>query len=316
MNRLFKLRSFGKRRGVVSTPPAIHMRINSPSNDSVTITLTIGIIPGNHAAIINWGYGGPTTVIQDTLETVTHTYPPVSGDYFLTITGDLKYVTAIGIHDQPNVYFDWNLRLLPALRYVQYTSSTHDSDSDPNWSNNSPLDLSKLANVKNLEWLTVHTPLVTGNLSNLVGKPLSYISIRNTNVVGNLSDLQNNPYTLTPFLQELDYNPTLLIYNTLGVVGDVSDLLSTDIHSLNLSFMDLSYTSTTISDFYQNKIINLDSSGLTSGEIDQLIIDLDLMVSAGATGRLSLVGNELRSSVSDAALVSLNNKGYTITFDR
>jgi len=319
MNKLFKLRSFSKRRGVVSTSSAVHIRINSPTDgESITVTLTLGIIPGNHAVIIDWGYGpgGPTTVIQDTLETVSHTYPPIQGDYFITITNDLKYVIAFGIHDQPNVYFDWNLKLFPALRYVQYTSSSYDSNNNPNWSNNSPLDLSKLTNVKNLEWLSIDTPLVTGNLSNLIGKPLSYISVNNTNIVGDVSDLQNNPYTLSPFLQELGYNPSLLIYNTAGIVGDVSNLLSTNIHSLNLSDMDLSYSQTDISDSYQNMDISLDSIGLTSNEVDQLIIDLDSMMGVGVTGWLSLMGNELRSSASDSALVSLNNKGYTIAFDR
>jgi hypothetical protein len=164
---------------------------------------------------------------------------------------------------------------------------------------------------------------VTGTITSLSAlTALTYLDITDTAIVGNVSALA--PLTA---LQKL-YFDTTSISGDIGefdvmtgmielnakdtlVSGAFDDLITLTVATLmNFEATDITYTTATLPT-WSNLDLNLTSAGLSSSEVDQILIDFN--TAGGINGTLRLAGtNQPRSSASDVAYTALLGNGWTI----
>ena len=197
-------------------------------------------------------------------------------------------------------------------------------------------NLSSLSGLSALNYFLVHgSNTITGNLSSLSGlSALNYFVVIGSNTItGDLSSLNGlsalyyfqvyGSNTITGNLSSLSGLSALSyfrIYGSNTITGDLSSL-----NGLSALYYFLVYGSNTISDyttstwtqtsFNHYEVTPAAGSGLSSSEVDQLLIDMDTGITWSGSGKmLWLAGNNAaRTSASDAAVTSLQGKGVTVT---
>ena len=152
-----------------------------------------------------------------------------------------------------------------------------------------------------IETSYTHTYTLAGDYPVKFDDEFTYLRISYVEVSG---DLANLPVNLTYFL----------CYGSNTISGDIANL------PVNLTYLSCA-GSNTISDYSGKTWTTIPatltvvpvSGGLTTAEVDQLLIDLDTDLTWSG-GAITLTGtNAPRSSLSDVAVASLDNEGVTVT---
>ena len=164
---------------------------------------------------------------------------------------------------------------------------------------------------------------VNQNITHTYGAGGTYnVKIKHAEQITKFDTSTNNNYSFD--LSELEkFNENFyyfLVYGSNTITGDLSSL-----NGLSALYYFQVYGSNTISDyttstwtqtsFNHYEVTPAAGSGLSSSEVDQLLIDMDTGITWSGSGKmLWLAGNNAaRTSASDAAVTSLQGKGVTVT---
>ena len=167
---------------------------------------------------------------------------------------------------------------------------------------------------------------IDGDLSDLPNS-ITYLSIKGNNTVtGDLSDLNNNlgtlemwgSNTITGNLSDL---PTGLYYSSVIGLNTLHGDLANIPANCNFFFLTGSntvsdYTHKTWSAVGLSLYLAPATGGLSSAEVDQLLIDIDTDVPSWYNGRREIIllgANAARTGTSNVAVASLIVKGVTVT---
>lgn len=169
------------------------------------------------------------------------------------------------------------------------------------------------------EFIILGNNTISGNTSNLILSNMRSINIAGSNTItGLVEDLPTLKGSVNGQCQLLISGSNTISGNIANY--EISDVSSTtrfafDIRGNNSIGFTLPSSSnwSYLGHFYLYPAVG---EGLTSTEVDNLLIDMDSGVLGGGSGSriITLVGsNAARTSASDAAVASLISKGYTVT---
>lgn len=165
-------------------------------------------------------------------------------------------------------------------------------------SENISYDLSNLSGTTNLTYLSFsNTYLQTGNLSNLAGNTrLQYIGIIGKGLKGDLSVF--NSFTQLKQKEIENFS--------LNITGDIGKLPDNITFLLNRNKVEFTYSK-------GSRTVILGCSNVKLSNIDTFLNDMaNLSISTGDIYKtISLIGT--RTSASDAAVQTLQSKGYTVS---
>jgi len=244
----------------------------------------------------------------------------VSGDLAHFSSGDFPIFAWAGFESCPGIYGDIStFKTDLGYLYLSGTGVTGDLSTLPSGTGASAVslggtavtgDLSDLSSRTGLTVVDVSNTAVTGSVTSLTMHPTSHDSlyINDTTITGTTSNLGALVH-----LQTLDFSNT-------PVTGDIAALATlTKMKVLNGSGCSLSYTSTTLPNWPEWKPglgidIDFSSTGLSSTEVDDFLIDL--ADSGTINGTLNIAGtNASRTSASNAAIATLIAAGWTLDYN-
>jgi len=264
------------------------------TNQSSLVSLSIAI-KGTAGKIINWQWGDGTSTVTTlsgtgTTNTITKSYSS-TGIYRITISGDIGEITS-WIFD--NTTWSVTLDEIGKMKKLNAFSSSSASSISGNLSS-LPSGLSTV--------VIGGSNTVTGNLSSLPsGLSTVYITGSNT-ITGNLSSLPSGLSTVT-------------ITGSNTVTGNLSSLpsgLSTVVISGSNTVADYTSPRTWANNMVQVYMRQAAGYGLSTSEVDNLLIDLSAVPTWTSSKSIDLRGvNAARSSASDAAVAILVSKGVTV----
>jgi hypothetical protein len=254
-----------------------------------TTTVKVLVTSGK-ALTVHWGDGNSDAVVCDgTLKTLTHDYGS-TGYYGVSFTGDTDNVLTLQVVSQAWVEGDiGNFAVLTGLTNLQIYLTAIDGDV---------AGISSL----NLSFFVASATGLIGDIVSFAGMTgMVYFNIRDTAVTGDIVTFAG-----MPSMSNLQVHNSSVYGDFLNLAG-LTSLLTTYLFNTGA----LTYTSGTLPAWTGNAI-RIDSTGLDSTEVDNLLIDLD---AAGGTGGVFNVGgtNAARTSASDAAYTSLLGKSWTVT---
>lgn len=160
-------------------------------------------------------------------------------------------------------------------------------------------NISELSCFTSLTTLRLYSTAVSGNISALSGMSLVSLIASSTSISGDIS-----AFSLLTSLTDLRISST----SVSGAVSALSGLLFT-IMWLNST---LAGVDTNPLGAWSNASLRLNSCALTSTEVDDFLIQLN--IAGGSNGTLDISGtNAARTAASDTAVSELTGRGWTIT---
>ena len=290
----------------VSISPNAPVWIFTDAVGGTTHTVIVAC-PVASSLTVAWGDGTSDAVVCDgTNKTMTNIY--AVGVYDVSLIGDYADITYLGVHSQASVSGDiTNLSGMTSLTVLHmYNTSVSDRKSTlMNYSHrkhehmyNTSVsgDIANLSGMTSLTNLHMGSTSVSGDIANLSGMTsLTYLYMYNTSVSGDISNLSGMT-SLT----------VLYMYNT-SVSGDIANLSGmtslTYLRMYSIVGRGIVYTTTALPP-WTGTDIQIYSSGLDAGEVDQFLIDFADGVGTG--GKLYMAGdNGTRTAASDAAKATL-----------
>ena len=256
-----------------------------------TLTLDLSL-PAGKTVTIDWGDGNTTNVIGPVSSVdYTNTYAD-AGTYPIRMSGDYQDLTRLEIKDVKVVGTTERLGALSGLTYFKcYAPSVISGDvvylpaglltfdcGGPNYLSGDVSDLSR-----NLVFFSCYGyNILSGNIANLPRDLIFFVCGGQTTLSGNVADL---PIKLTYF--SCTGKNTISNYTT-------------------------PHTWTTKPSTF--KLVPVAPGGLSTAEIDQLLIDFDDDLTWSSGNVIELTGsNAGRSSASDAAVSNIVAEGCTVT---
>lgn len=333
-----------KLNGAVANPSLLHigeMRINIPyvNNPSKsTQEIELAFSKASDIKIIGDGYFTDETLSQNLGKVngqVTNEKVYVSNsDCELSISNKYNITTLASNHE-----FD--------IEDLKYSAGLYKLSSTMGVG-----DISSLANKPSLSYLYLGSPLLTGDLSALKDAALTYVNFSSAKITGDLSNFKDKTlltrlYLNSPFVTG-DFsafaNCTSLVHlqiNCSQVGGDISSLKNTQVREVRLaqngkqqitgdiaklpngcyylSFDNSSNTSLTwtsrdtsktiIGIFGSPKVTNVDDllTGMAQCTVSSYI------TSSSSSWLRTIAVTGTRTSASDAAVATLQQKGYTVS---
>ena len=257
----------------------------SAENQSADIKLSL---PTGKKITLYWGDGTSTVVTGEvTTTTYSHIYTDI-GTYNLTVTGDYNDITYL-LFDGDGSY-SGDIKYLPDnLTYVY-------REGDNTFSG----DIIDLSNVTYFRITGQNT--ITGSIINF-NRNMYYLKLFGPNTLyGQLKDLP-------PALQYLILSGNLVLNGDVASIPDQVVYFYLYGHNTVSDYTGKTWT-TNMSVF---KLVPVSPGGLSSAEIDQLIIDLDEDLDWSGGGIIYLTGtNAPRTSASDDAVSNIEAEGGTI----
>jgi len=276
-----------------------------------TLTLNLSL-PAGKEITIDWGDGNTTTVTGEVTETDYSNAYASAGTYPVTIYGDFDALTRLEIK---NVAVDGDLKDIGTLTGLTYFRCGNNTLTG---------DIVYLP--RGLIYFRAISPnTIYGNLANLP-RTLTYFYCSGSNTI--YGDIGNLPVGLTYFrcfgsntvYGVIDNLPAgLIAFNCGGfntITGDIGYLPTrvtyfkcTGSNTIN------SYTSRTWTTKPATfRLVPIYPGGLSSAEIDQLLIDFDNDLTWAPGDVIQLTGaNAPRTSASDAVVANMISEGATVT---
>jgi len=265
--------------------------IDAKPSGAETLTLNLSL-PANKYIIIDWGDGNTTKVSGAVSSQDYSNAYAGAGTYPIKIYGDFRFLTRFEIKD---VNVDGTIERIGALSGLTYFAC--------GGSNTISGDIANLPS--GLTYFScTGSNTISGDIANLPSG-LTYFKCTGSNTVS--GDIANLPTGLTYFYCTGS--------NTIS--GDIANLPT------GLTYFRC-YGYNTISDYttphtWTTKpttfnLVPVAPGGLSTSEIDNLLIDLDADLTWAAGDTITLTGtNAARSTDSDAAVTNMTNEGATIT---
>lgn len=271
-------------------------------------------IPVGKSATIRWG-DGATTLATGTGSTIIYTHDYTSTEKWgIDLTGDTTSITQLLAVAQSWIEGDiGNIAVLTGL-IALYTYNTS--------INGNISGISSLTGLRTLHLSGLAS--ITGDLSNLVGMPLTYLNLGSTGVTGSIASLSSMTGMIGLYLYDtavtgalsnlsgMTSATTVSLYNS-SVSGDFADLapltslLATFLYDTNVD----TYTQGSLPAWTNNNI-RVYNLGWDSTEVDNSLIDLD--AAGGTGGTFNVAGtNAARTSASNDAYTSLLGKSWDVT---
>jgi len=259
--------------------------------------------------IVDWG-DGSRSVYSGTDQEWSHDYGS-AGNYVVRIFGSVALTKFKMNQSGADISFD--VANLPAgLTYVYCTGSNTITGDIANlpagitsfrcWGSNTITgDIANLpAAIANFSCWGSNT--ITGDIANLPSGLTVFFCWGNGGVSGDLADL---PAGMKSFVCR---------GNDVAVFGDLADLPA-GIYYFDCGGIVSEYTGKTWTTKPGTfKLVPVSPGGLSTAEVDQLLIDFDADLTWSSGDVITLTGtNAARSSASDAAVTNMTNEGATIT---
>lgn len=279
---------------------------NSPSADSQGITLSFS--KDSVVEIIGNGYFTDQTLQQNLGNSMNFTANEAkliyisNGNYYISIKD--KY-SLLQFNTSVKAYPEFNINDLRFSKVVNIESYSNKLSGDLSAFIDNSLnyvvlintsvsgDLSTL-NLNSLTRLDINSKLIRGNTSKLANSlNLQYLSLNNTSVDANLEDIKNLPIISTAFLGR-------------NVIGDLSTIPNS-IKSVS-GFGKVTWTSDRPTSAY---IPNIENFNL-GNDVDRMLNNLAKCQDNGY-GTKYIKCSGTRTSASDAAVATLQQKGYTVS---